>query len=59
MVDVTVEPRSATSASLTIVLDFEGHATGRLLVPLLVRRETVKETPVNGLTLKDHLESAA
>ena len=35
-VDVTVQPRSDTSAHLTIALDFEGHGIGRLLVPLLV-----------------------
>ena len=29
MVDVTVEPRSDTSAQLTIALDFEGHGPDR------------------------------
>ena len=59
MVDVTVESRSATRAHLTIALDFEGHGIGRLLVPLLVRREARKEMPVNVKTLKDRLEGAA
>ena len=59
MVDVTVKSRSATRGHLTIALDFEGHGIGRLLVPLLVRREARKEMPVNVKTLKDRLESAA
>lgn len=37
VVDDTVEPRSDTSADLTIALDFEGNGIGRLLVPLVVR----------------------
>jgi hypothetical protein len=57
IVDVTVERRSDTSAQLTIALDFEGHGIGRLLVPLLVRREAQREMPVNVATLKQRLES--
>ena len=52
MVDVTVQSRSATRAHPTIALDFEGHGIGRLLVPLLVRREARKEMPVNVKTLR-------
>jgi hypothetical protein len=59
IVDVTVEPRSDTSANLTIALDFEGHGIGRLLVPLLVRREARREMPVNVTTLKQRLEGSA
>jgi hypothetical protein len=59
IVDVRVEPRSDTSARLTIALDFEGHGIGRLLVPLLVRREARREMPVNVTTLKQRLEGAA
>ena len=58
IVDVTVEPRSDTSAHLTIALDFEGHGIGRLLVPLLVRREARREMPVNVTTLKQRLEGS-
>jgi uncharacterized protein YndB with AHSA1/START domain len=58
-VDVTVEPRSDTTAHLTIALDFEGHGIGRLLVPLLVRREARREMPVNVTTLKQRLEGSA
>jgi uncharacterized protein YndB with AHSA1/START domain len=58
MVDVTVEPRSDTTAHLTIALDFEGHGIGRLLVPLLVRREAQREMPDNVATLKRRLEGS-
>lgn len=58
MVDVAVEPRSDTSAQLTITLDFEGHGIGRLLVPLLVRGEARREMPVNVATLKQRLEAS-
>ena len=58
-VDLTVEARSDTSARLTIALDFEGHGIGRLLVPLLVRREARREMPVNLTTLKQRLEGPA
>ena len=58
IVDVTVEPRSDTSAQLTITVDFEGHGIGRLLVPLLVRREARREMPVNVTTLKQRLEGS-
>jgi hypothetical protein len=59
MVDVTVEPRSDTRAQLTIALDFEGHGIGRLLVPLLVRRQARREMPVNVEKLKYRLEGTA
>ena len=59
MVDVTVEPRSDSRAQLTISLDFEGRGVGRLLVPLLVRREARKEMPVNVQALKERLEGSA
>ncbi len=59
MVDVAVEPRSDTSAHLTISLDFEGHGIGRLLVPLLVTREARQEMPANLAALKARLEGSA
>ena len=58
-VDVTVEPISDTRAHLTIAVDFEGHGIGRLLVPLLVRREARREMPLNVMTLKQRLEASA
>lgn len=59
VVDVTVEPRSDTSARLTIALDFVGHGIGRVLVPLVVRREARREMPANVATLKERLEGSA
>jgi uncharacterized protein YndB with AHSA1/START domain len=58
-VEVRVEARSDTRAQLTIALDFEGHGIGRLLVPLLVRREAQREMPVNLATLKHRLEGSS
>jgi hypothetical protein len=58
-VNVTVEPRSDTSAQLTIALDFEGHGIGRLLVPLVVHRQAQREMPVNLSALKQRLELSA
>jgi hypothetical protein len=59
MVDVTVEARTASSAQLTIALDFEGHGIGRLLVPLMVTREARREMPINVASLKQRLEGTA
>lgn len=57
-VDVTVAPVSNTSATVTIALEFEGHGIGRLLVPLVVRRQAQREMPVNLAQLKECLERA-
>jgi hypothetical protein len=59
MVDVTVESRADATAYLTISLEFEGHGIGRLLVPLLVRREAEREMPANVATLKRRLEGSS
>jgi hypothetical protein len=56
IVDVAVAPLTDNRARLTIAVDFEGHGTGRLLVPLIVRREARKEMPANLATLKQRLE---
>lgn len=56
-VDVTVEPLTQTRSRLTIVVDFEGHGIGKVLVPLLVRREAEKEMPANFALLKQRLET--
>jgi hypothetical protein len=56
IVDVTVEPLTAQRSHLTIAVDFEGHGIGKLLVPLVVRREARKEMPTNVATLKQRLE---
>lgn len=56
VVDVTVEPLTADRSRLTIAVDFEGHGIGKLLVPLVVRREARKEMPANVAALKQRLE---
>ncbi len=47
-VAVTVEPLPGGERSrVTIEVDFTGHGIGRLLVPLLVRRQAAREMPGN------------
>jgi hypothetical protein len=58
-VDLTVEPVSDTRSRLTIAVDFEGHGLGKILVPLMVRREAQKEMPANLAALKRQLEAPA
>jgi carbon monoxide dehydrogenase subunit G len=55
-VDVTVEPISADRSRVSIGVDFAGHGIGKLLVPLVVRREANKEMPANLARLKERLE---
>jgi len=58
VVNVTVEPLNArTAPRVTIALDFEGRGIGKLLVPLIVRREARNEMPANLRRLKERLES--
>ena len=56
IVEVTVEPLTADRSQLTISVDFTGHGIGKVLVPLVVRREAVKEMPANLAALKTQLE---
>jgi hypothetical protein len=56
IVDLTVEPLTAQRSRLTISVDFTGHGIGKVLVPLVVRREARKEMPTNLATLKQRLE---
>jgi carbon monoxide dehydrogenase subunit G len=57
IVDVTVEPANDTAHSrVTIAIDFEGHGIGKLLVPLVVRRQARNEMPANCARLKQRLE---
>jgi uncharacterized protein YndB with AHSA1/START domain len=59
IVDVTVDPvRDNGHTRLTIELDFTGHGIGKLLVPLVVRRQARKEMPANLQRLKKRLEGA-
>jgi uncharacterized protein YndB with AHSA1/START domain len=57
IVRATVEPTEGGARSrLTIELEFEGHGIGKLLVPLVVRRQASAEMPENMRKLKDALE---
>ena len=55
-VDVLVEPVTDSRSRLTISVDFTGHGIGKILVPLLVRREARKEMPENIAALKRLIE---
>jgi hypothetical protein len=55
-VDVLVEPVTDTRSRLTISVDFAGHGIGKILVPLMVRREARKEMPENIAALKQLIE---
>jgi uncharacterized protein YndB with AHSA1/START domain len=58
MVKGTIEPLGDGERSrVTMVLDFEGHGIGKLLVPLVVRRQARAEMPRNQQKLKERLES--
>jgi uncharacterized protein YndB with AHSA1/START domain len=56
-VDVLVEPVTDARSRLTITVDFTGHGIGKILVPLLVRREARAEMPDNIAALKQRLEA--
>jgi uncharacterized protein YndB with AHSA1/START domain len=55
-VDVLVEPVTDSRSRLTISVDFTGHGIGKILVPLMVRREARREMPENMAALKQRLE---
>lgn len=60
IVNGVIEPLGGGERSrVTITLDFEGHGIGKLLVPLVVRRQAQTEMPRNQQKLKERLESAA
>ena len=56
-VDVLVEPLAGSRSRLTISVDFTGHGIGKILVPLVVRREARKEMPGNMTALKQRMEA--
>ena len=56
-VDLTVEPLNETRSRLTISVDFDGHGIGKVLIPLLVRRQAQREMPSNLAMLKQRLEA--
>jgi uncharacterized protein YndB with AHSA1/START domain len=56
----TVEPlEDGKRSRVTIALDFEGHGIGKVLLPLVVRRQAEAEMPRNMQRLKERLESGA
>ena len=56
-VEVLVEPLAGDRSRLTISVDFAGHGIGKILVPLMVRREARKEMPANMAALKQKMEA--
>jgi hypothetical protein len=56
-VDLSVEPLTDQRSRLTIVVDFEGHGIGKVLVPLVVRRQARAEMPGNLAKLKERIET--
>jgi uncharacterized protein YndB with AHSA1/START domain len=58
-VDVTVEPLDVSRSRVAIAVDFTGHGIGKLLVPLIVRRQARKEMPANLARLKARLDDGA
>jgi uncharacterized protein YndB with AHSA1/START domain len=56
-VDVLVEPLAGSRSRLTISVDFTGHGIGKILVPLMVRREARKEMPDNMAVLTQRMEA--
>jgi uncharacterized protein YndB with AHSA1/START domain len=57
-VDVLVEPVTDSRSRLTISVDFTGRGIGKVLVPLMVRREARKEMPDNMTVLKRLIETS-
>jgi hypothetical protein len=56
---VTLDPvGDGSSTQVSLVLDFEGHGFGKLLVPL-ARSQAAKQVPQDQLRLKERLESGA
>jgi uncharacterized protein YndB with AHSA1/START domain len=52
-----IEPLDRGSRSrVTISLGFEGHGIGKLLIPLVIRRQAHKQLPQNTARLKEVLE---
>jgi uncharacterized protein YndB with AHSA1/START domain len=59
IVSVDVQPLDDGARSrVTIILDFEGHGIGKLLVALIVRRQAASEMPSNAIRLKAALEAS-
>jgi len=57
-VEVLAEPLAGSRSRLTISVDFTGHGIGKILVPLMVRREARKEMPENMAALRQRMEKS-
>lgn len=58
-VELTIEPLDGNTRSrITVVMDFEGHGIGKLLVPLVVRRQAARHAPESYRHLKERLEQS-
>ena len=55
---VKLDPIGDSSTRVSLVLDFEGHGVGKLLVPL-ARMQARKQVPKNQQRLKERLEAGA
>ena len=53
-VNVRVTELGEARSRLVIDVDFTGHGIGRILVPLIVRREARREMPANVAALKEN-----
>jgi hypothetical protein len=58
-VDLSVEPLTDLTSRLTIAVGFEGHGIGKVLVPLIVRRQARAEMPGNLAKLKERIEASS
>lgn len=59
LVEVTVDALEGNTRSrVTISLGFTGHGIGKLLVPLVIRRQAAREMPENMRRLKLRLEAS-
>jgi len=56
-VDLSVETLTDQRSRLTIAVDFVGHGIGKVLVPLVVRRQARAEMPGNLEKLKERIET--
>ena len=56
-VDVVVQPVTDARSRLTISVDFSGRGIGKVLVPLVVRRQARREMPDNLAALKRRMET--
>jgi hypothetical protein len=57
-VDLDVEALSESRSRVTIAVDFDGYGIGKILVPLVVRRQARAEMPVNVARLKARIEAS-